>query len=112
MSQKLTWKEDILDHNDAKKMVETRSWKTARGLAQDGCCTVCHKTDETIEHLVPGCKVLANSEYVLKHNRALTIMGVAWVKEYGLVGGELVWYKENEIGKLRWDFEFHLHGLN
>ena len=55
---------------------------------------------------------MANSEYVLKHNRALTIMGVAWVKEYGLVGGELVWYKENEIGKLRWDFEFHLHGLN
>ena len=39
---------------------------------------------------VPGCKVLANSEYVLKHNRALMIMRVAWVKEYGLVGGELV----------------------
>ena len=44
-------------------------------------------------------------------------MAVAWVKEYGLVGGDMVRYKErwkqetvleNEIVKLVWDFEFHL----
>ena len=44
-------------------------------------------------------------------------MAVAWAKEYELVGGDVVWYKErsegetvleNEKGKLVWDFEFHL----
>ena len=44
---KLTWKKDILNHND-----ETRSWKAARGLVQDGHCRVCQGRDETIEHLL------------------------------------------------------------
>ena len=74
--------------------METRSRNTTGRLAQEGCCGVCHKRDETIEHLVAGCKVLANSEYFLRHNRALMIMAVAWVKEYGLVGGDMARYKE------------------
>ena len=75
-------------------MVETRLWKAARGLVQDGCGRVCHKRDETIEHLVAGCKDLANSKYLSRHNRALMVMAVAWVKQYELVGGDMVWYKE------------------
>ena len=72
-----------------EQMVKTRSWKAARGLVQDGYWRVCH--DETIEHLVAGCKVLANTKYLLRRNRALTVMAVAWVKECKLVGGDLVW---------------------
>ena len=98
-------------------MVETRSWKAARGLVQNRRCRVCHERHETIEHLVAGCKVLANSEYLSRHNRTLMIMAIAWAKEYELVSGDMVWYKErwergtvleNERGKLVWDFEFHL----
>ena len=100
-----------------EQVVETRSWEAARGLAQDGCCRVCHKRDETIEHLVAGCKVLGNNENLSRSNRALMIMAVAWAKEYELVGSDLVWYKErweqgtvleNERGKLLCDFKFHL----
>ena len=47
-----------------EQMVETRSWKVSRGLAQDKQCRVCHERDETVEHIVAGCKVLANSEYL------------------------------------------------
>ena len=45
------------------------------------------------------------------------IMAVTWAKEYELVGGDMVWYKErwdqgtvlqNGRGKLVWDLEFHL----
>ena len=57
-----------------KQMVETRSWKAARGLVQDVYCRVCHKRDETIEHLAARCKVLANSKYLSRHDRALIIM--------------------------------------
>ena len=75
-------------------MVETKSWKVSRGLAQDRRCRVCYKRDETVEHIVAGCKVLANNEYVTRHSRALMIMAVNWGKEYKLVGDEMVWYKE------------------
>ena len=68
-----------------EQMVETRLWKASRGLVQDGCDRVCHKRDETIEHLVAGYKGLANSKYLSRHNRALMVIAVAWVKEYKLV---------------------------
>ena len=65
-----------------EQIAETRSWKEARGLVKDGRCRVCHERDETTEHLVAGSKVLANSEYLSRHNRALMIIVVAWAKEY------------------------------
>ena len=77
-----------------EQMVETRSWKVSRGLAQDKQCRVCHERDETVEHIVAGCKVLANSEYLTRHNRALMIMAVNWAKEYELIGNDVIWYKE------------------
>ena len=77
-----------------EQMVETRSWKVARGLIQDVHCRVCHERDETTELLLAGCKVLANNTYLSRHNRALMIMTVAWAKKYELVGGDMVWYKE------------------
>ena len=100
-----------------EEMVETRSWKVSRGLAQDKQCRVCHERDETVELIVAGCKVLANSEYLTRHNRALMIMAVNWAKEYELIGNDVIWYKErwergavleNERGKLVWNFEFKL----
>ena len=37
---------------------------------------------------------MANSEYLSRYNRALMVMAVPWVKEYELVGGDMVLYKE------------------
>ena len=98
-------------------MVETRSWKTAHGLVEDGRCRVCHGHDETVEHLVAGCTVLSNSEYLTRHNRALMILAVTWSKEQNLIGADTVWYKEpwergivleNDKAKLIWNFQFNL----
>ena len=117
LSQNLHGKKTSSIMTMLEQMVETRSWKAARGLVQDGRCRVCHERDEAIEHLVAGCKVLENSEHLSRPNRALMIMAVAWAKEYELVSGNMVWYKErwergtvleNKGGKLLWDFEFHL----
>ena len=61
--------------------------------------------------------VLANNEYLTRHNRALMIMTVNCTKEYKLVGDEMMWCKErwergavfgNDKGKLVWNFEFNL----
>ena len=100
-----------------EQMVETRSWKASRGIVQDNQCRVCHERDKTVEHLVAGCKVLAGSEYLSRHNRALMIMAVAWAKENKLLRQDVIWYKEkwergtafeNHRAKLIWDFEFNL----
>ena len=49
-----------------EQMVETRSWKEARGLIDDGSCRLCTQHSETVEHLVAGCTKLANSEYLTR----------------------------------------------
>ena len=100
-----------------EQMVETRAWKVTRGLTEDGKCRLCREQKETVEHLLAGCKKIANSEYLTRHNRALVVMAVAWVKEYHLLKKEVKWYKErwtrghvleNAQAKLVWDFEFNL----
>ena len=64
-----------------------------------------------------GCKVLANSEYLARHNRTLMILAIAWAKEYNLVDKDVKLHKEkwlrghvleNAQAKLIWDFEFNL----
>ena len=96
-----------------EQMIETKSWKVARELAEDGMCRVCYEQIETVGHLVASCKVLANT----RHNRALMILAITWAKEHELVGTETVWYKErwergtvleNNKAKLIWDVEFKL----
>ena len=100
-----------------EQMVETRAWKATRGLTEDGKCRLCREQKETVEHLLAGCKKIANIEYLTRHNRALMVMAVAWAKEYHLVKKEVKWYKErwtrghvleNAQAKLVWDFEFNL----
>ena len=71
-----------------EQMVETRSWKEARGLTDDGSCRICTQHSETVEHLVAGCTKLAKSEYLTRHNQALMILAVA--KQQELVGQEAI----------------------
>ena len=61
-----------------EKMVETRSWKEARGLIEDGNCRICRNFSEIVKHLVAGCTKLANSEYLNRHNQALMVLAVTW----------------------------------
>ena len=100
-----------------EQMVETRSWKVTRGLIEDCKCRPCREQNETVEHLLAGCKKIADSEYLTRHNRALMVMAVAWAKEYHLVKKEVKCYQErwsrghgleNARAKLLWDFEFNL----
>ena len=70
-----------------------------------------------MQHLLAGCKMLGNSEYLAKHNRALIVMVVASAKEQNLLDQNVKWYQEkwnrghvfeNFQAKLVWDFEFNL----
>ena len=100
-----------------EQMVETRLWKEARELTDDGSCRICTQHSETVKHLVAGCTKLANSEYLTRHNQALMILAVAWAKQQELVGQEAIWYEqrwdrgtvlENDKAILVRNFKFHL----
>ena len=60
------------------------------GLMEDRRCRVCFQHSKTVKHLVDGCQKLANSEYLSRHNRALMILAIAWAKEHGLIGQDMV----------------------
>ena len=94
-----------------------RNESVESSLIEDGRCRVCQEQVETVEHLVAGCKVLANTEYLTRHNRAMMIMAVAWAKEHELIRTDMIWYEErwkrgtvieNDKAKLLWDIEFNL----
>ena len=71
-------------------MVETISWKEARGLTDDRNCS---QHSKTVEQLVAGCTKLAKSEYLTRPIQALMILAVAWVKQQKLVGQEAIWHE-------------------
>ena len=96
-------------------MVEARAWKVARGLIEGERCKVSPEQAESVEHIVAGCKVLANTEYLTRHNKGLMIMAIARAKQHQVIGMEIIWYKEklergtvieNDKAKLVRDFEF------
>ena len=99
------------------QMVETKSWKVSRGFAECSKFGLSDEQRETVEHLLDGCKVFANSEYLNRHNKALIILAISWAKEFNLVEKDMKWCKqkwctgyvlENEQAKLVWDSEFNL----
>ena len=70
-----------------------------------------------MQYLLAGSKILASSEYLARHNRALMVIAVEWAKEQNLLHQNMKWYQEkwkrghvldNSQAKLVWDFEFSL----
>ena len=96
--------------------METRSWKEATGLIDDGRCGTCNQDSEAVEHLVAGYTKLANSGYPTRHTRALRTFAVACAKQQELMDQEGIYQQKrnrgkvvkNDKAKLVWDFEFHL----
>ena len=59
-----------------EQIVEKKVLKVAIVLIQEKQCRVCNQIDQTVEHLVAGCKALANNEYLPKYNRSLMILNI------------------------------------
>ena len=98
-------------------MIETRAWKKIRGLVDDDKCRLCGEHRETVQHLLSGCKKLAGSEYVKRHNNTPKVLAVRWAIENGLLSEETKWYAvnwecgtvvENDGKKLYWDWEHRM----
>jgi len=73
-------------------------------------CRVCHEQEETIQHLLSGCSVLASTSYIERHNMVGRVLhwhlckffqlpfASCWTKHYPLP------VTENSNAKILWDF--------
>ena len=52
-----------ISYDNDGEMVETRSWKEARGLVEDGNYRICRNFSETVEHLQSVSWILAEFCY-------------------------------------------------
>ncbi|KAK2578111.1 hypothetical protein KPH14_009889 [Odynerus spinipes] len=81
---------------------------------QDDRCRKCKQTPETIDHITGGCKLLASTEYMERHNMTATIIRKEIANRYNLEQSKTPYYKytpttiiENETHKLYWDVTIH-----
>ena len=69
-------------------------------------------TKETVQHLLAGCKKLAGTKYVRRHDKSLKVLAVWWAVEEGLLPEGTKWYGvrwekgkviERDVKELFWD---------
>ena len=56
-----------------------------KGLVECDKCRLCGEHREIVYHLLSGCKKLAATEYVKRHNNTLKVLAVKWATEKKLV---------------------------
>ena len=105
-----------------EQMVETKVWKGLRGiLVGNDKCRLCGMYRETVQHILAGCTILAQQEYLSRHNAALSIIITEWCKREGLMPDQQKWYQvewhrgkvvEGNGKKVLWDFEFKARKKN
>ena len=70
---------------------------------------LCKEHDETIQHIISGCKHLASKGYMERHNQVAAIIHKDICQKYQLPTPKNWWdlpnkVTENEQAKLLWDF--------
>jgi len=55
-----------------------------KNVSIDPTCRMCHEHDETVDHLVSGCPVLARNEFIHRHDRAATYIHWKILHHYNL----------------------------
>ena len=100
-----------------EQMIETKAWKKIRGLVDDDSCRLCGEHRETVQHLLSGCKKLAGTEYLKRHDNALKVLAVKWAIQNGMLPEDTKWYTvkwqrgtvlERNGQKLFWDWEHRM----
>ena len=75
----------------------------------DPRCRLCKDAPETVQHIVAGCKMLAGSAYMERHNQVAGIVYRNICTQYGLEVPKSQWaipqkVVENNRAKVLWDF--------
>jgi hypothetical protein len=80
-------------------------------------CRWCGEINESVQHLVAGCSILANSEYTERHNQAASIVHWRMCQKYGIDVPKKSYRHiplpviENEKVKILWDVNIYTDKL-
>ncbi|CAH2074940.1 unnamed protein product, partial [Iphiclides podalirius] len=93
------------------QVIKTNNYR--RYILRDGTidiCRACRHPGESLRHVISGCSMLSNSEYLHRHNLVARIIHQELALKYGLVERKLPYYKyspeavlENDRARLYWD---------
>ena len=94
------------------KVISTKNYR--KHIVKDGSiedkCRKCHMTSETIEHIVSGCPLLAQTYYLHRHNQIANIIHQKLAIKYKLLQESTPYYKykpqavlDNQNYKLYYD---------
>jgi len=59
----------------------------------DGKCTLCQQFDETVEHIILACSILAKEQYIQRHDSVCAQLHFNICKETSIKLGNEHWYK-------------------
>jgi hypothetical protein len=60
-------------------------------------CRLCQQFDETIEHIISACPILAKEQYIKRDDRVCAQLHFNICKEVGVKTGHKRWYERVEI---------------
>ena len=91
--------------------LKTRNYqKYILGQDIDSTCRLCQKNEETIDHILSGCEVLAKREYLQRHNNVASYIHWHVCKDNGIEVDEK-WYQHQPTGIVKqgsvtifWDY--------
>ena len=98
----------VTAHNQSiRRNLAKRRMKKIQG---ESLCRVCRKVDESIDHIVSGCRKLVQTEYKRRHDNLGKIVHWKLARKCNFEAGDK-WYEhepenvlENEHYKILWDF--------
>ena len=74
---------------------------------------ICHKHEETVDHIISGCPEVAKTDYLEKHNKAAAYIHCKACQHYSIEVPQR-WYEhkpetvtENEEVTILWDIQIH-----
>ena len=82
----------------AVKTIRKEIWKER---LDDFMCRVCRKDRETVAHIMCGCSVLLQTEYLKRHNGMLRAVYCHLLQQFGFEDGILHCIKTIMLKKLR-----------
>ena len=60
---------------------------------RDSTCRLCHKFDETVDHIISACPILAKEQYIKRHDRVSAQLHYNSCKEMGVQLDTKLWYE-------------------
>jgi hypothetical protein len=74
---------------------------------KDSECRLCHQFEETVDHIISACRILAKEQYIKRHDRVCAQLHFNICKELGVKLDSELWYEHvpksvetSQVGKV------------